>query len=319
MIKNSLIVIITLFILLLVKDVFPVLSANYTMAGGPAGGTYTHFANAVAELSKNTDVTIQPIPSKGSIENIKKIHTGRANFGIAYSGDIYLGRNGEMKRDGRKYTKVLALGYFYSAPAQLVVKADDGITSTTQLTGKRVGVGNFGSGAAGNCELFFKKLGIWDQVNIQFLGYKKAVSAFKGGGLDAFWLFTGFPNSSVKDAAAYTKISLLNVYNDADKVKMFEKYPYFTKVIIPAGTYAGVKSDTISFQDSTIWIANERIPEKDVYTILKAVYSPEGLAFMKEAHKAARSMSVENGLQGIVTPLHPGAGKFWKEKGLDIK
>lgn len=293
-------------------------SRPYTFAGGPAGGTYTHYAKAVAALSSKTDLRIRAIESRGSIENVKKVHTGMANFGIAYSGDIYKARNGRLKKNVRRYRHIMAVAYFYGAAAQLVVKSDAGIDSAKKLVSRRVGVGNPGSGAAGNCELFFRELGIWDQVYKRFLGYKKASMAFRAGELDAFWLFTGFPNSSVVGAAESGSISLVNVYNDAESIGLFKTHPYFSRIVIPGGTYKGVADHTATIQDSAVWIANSRVPAEDVYKILSEVFSAEGLALMARSHRSAKSMSVKDGIHGIVTPLHPGAEKFWREKGLSI-
>ena len=96
----------------------------------------------------------------------------------------------------------------------------------------------------------------------------------------------------------------------------YEKYPYFAKLSIPAGTYKGVDRDIPSFQDSALWVANSKVPADVVYTLLSKIYTPEGLAHMVNVKKTAKAMSIEDGIKGIVTPLHPGAEKFWKEKGI---
>ena len=90
---------------------------------------------------------------------------------MVYSGEVYRGREGSLAGDTQKYENVMAVAYLYGAPAQLVVQADSGITSTKQLEGKKVGVGNAGSGAFANCELFFKHQGIWDKIERNAMGY----------------------------------------------------------------------------------------------------------------------------------------------------
>ena len=287
----------------------------YKFSGGPSGGTFQYYASAVSTLSKRHGMNILASSSGGSIENIRTTNSGKSNFSVAYSGNVYAARNGLMKGDTKKYEDILALCYLYGAPAQLVVRQGSGITSTKQLTGKRVGVGNAGSGAAANAELYFSELGIWDNIDRNFLGYRQAAGAFSNKQLDAFWLFTGFPNASVIEAAMQNDISLVNVYGDADSVGMFKKYPYFSKVVIPGGTYKGVDKDVTTFQDSTLMVANSKMPDDVVYNILKAMFSKEGLDYMVSVHKSAKGMSVENGVKGIVTPMHPGAIKFWKEMG----
>ena len=118
-------------------------------------------------------------------------------MGVVYSGHVWLGRNGQMKNDPKKYENVLAVAWLYGAPAQLVIRADSGIKSVKDLVGKKVGVGNAGSGAFANCELFFSHMGVWDKVERNAMGYNDAAQAFGNNQLDAFWLFTAFPSGAV--------------------------------------------------------------------------------------------------------------------------
>jgi TRAP transporter TAXI family solute receptor len=288
----------------------------FKFSGGPSGGTFQYYASAISTLAKKNKINVLSSSSGGSIENIRLTDSGKTNFSVAYSGHVFQALNGRMKGDTKKYENVLAVAYFYGAPAQLIVRADSGIKSAKQLEGKRVGVGNAGSGAAANAELFFTELGIWDKIDRNFLGYREAAGAFGNNQLDAFWVFVGFPNASVLEAALQNKIDLVDVYKDAETVGLFKKYPYFAKVVIPADTYKGVSTPTNTFQDSTLWVANSKVPADTVYNLLKAVFSKEGLEYMVSVHKSAKAMSVENGTKGIITPLHPGAEKFWKEMGV---
>jgi TRAP transporter TAXI family solute receptor len=289
----------------------------FRFSGGPSGGTFQYYASAVSTLAKKHKIgNVLASSSGGSIENIRLCNSGKANFAVAYSGHVFQAREGMMKADAKKYENVLAVAYLYGAPAQLVVRADAGITSAKQLEGKRIGVGNAGSGAVANAELFFSELGLWDKIDRNFLGYRQAADAFKNKQLDAFWVFVGFPNASVIEAALQNDISLVNVFNDAESIGMLKKFPYFEKVVIPAGTYKGVDAETLTFQDSTLMVAHKEVDADTVYNLLKALFSKEGLEYMVSVHKSAKAMSVENGTKGVVTPLHPGAEKFWKEMGV---
>ena len=221
-----------------------------------------------------------------------------------------------MKNDTRKYQNVIAVAYLYGAPAQLVVRADSGIKTTKDLAGKKVGVGNAGSGAFANCELFFTHLGIWDKVERNAMGYNDAAAAFGNNQLDAFWLFTAFPSGAVIMAAQTNDIALIDLNADAEASGFYKKFPYFAKLDIPAGTYNGVDIVTPSYQDSTLWVANAKLDDEVVYQLLSIIFSKEGLAHMVSQKKTFKEMSVANGVKGIVTPLHPGAEKFWKEKGV---
>jgi TRAP transporter TAXI family solute receptor len=285
--------------------------------GGPAGGTFQIVANAVQTYKPVKEIeafTVHAQSSAGSIENLRKADSGKHDFSVVYSGDVFLGRNGKLAGDTTKYENVLAVAYLYGAPAQLVVRADSGIKSTKDLVGKKVGVGNAGSGAFANCERFFTHLGIWDKIERNAMGYNDAAAAFGNNQLDAFWLFTAYPSGAVVMAAQTNDIALVNVGKDAEESGYFTEFPYFAKLTIPAGTYRGVDTDTPSFQDSALWVANSKVPDDVVYKVLSLIYTDDGLAYMVSQKKTFKAMSVKDGVKGIVTPIHPGAIKFWKEK-----
>lgn len=288
----------------------------YKFSGGPSGGTFQYYASAISTLAKKHKIKVLASSSGGSIENIRTVNSGKSSFGVVYSGNTFDALNGKLKSDDKKYTDVMAVAYFYGAPGQMIVRAKSGIKHLKQLEGKRVGIGNAGSGAAANAELMLRFLGLWDKITPEFLGYRGAADAFKNGQLDAFWVFAGYPNAAVLEVALQEDVNLLNIYNDLEGAGYFEKYPYFQKIVIPAKTYSGQDEPVNSFQDAAIWGANRDVPADAVYNLLSAVYSEDGLKYMVEVHKSAKSMTIDHGIKGIVTPLHPGAEKFWKEKGI---
>ena len=274
--------------------------------GGPAGGTFQVVANAIqvyGPVKALADYNVQAQSSAGSVENLRKVDAGRSQFGVVYSGHVWLGRNGKMKNDPKKYENVMAVSYLYGAPAQLVVKKGSGIKSVKDLVGKKVGVGNAG-------------LGVWDKIERNAMGYNDAAQAFGNNQLDAFWLFTAFPSGAVIMAAQTNDIDLIDLDADAKASGFYEKYPYFAKLAVPAGTYRGVDHAAPSFQDSALWVAHKDVPADLVYELLSIIYTPEGLAHMLSQKKTFKEMAIETGANGIVTPLHPGAEKFWKEKGV---
>jgi TRAP transporter TAXI family solute receptor len=288
-------------------------------SGGPAGGTFQVVANAVqvySPVKASEAYRVRAQSSAGSVENLRKVNSGKAQMGTVYSGHVYLGRNGRLKNDANKYENVMAVAWLYGAPGQLVVRKGSGIKSTKDLIGKKVGVGNAGSGAFANCELFFTHMGVWDKIERNAMGYNDAAQAFGNNQLDAFWLFTAYPSGAVIMAAQTNDIELVNLGKDAEESGFYEQYPYFSKLSVPAGTYRGVDLDTPSFQDSALWVANADVPADVVYDMLSKIYTEEGLAHMRSQKKTFKSMSVQTGTQGVVTPWHPGAEKFWKEKGM---
>jgi uncharacterized protein len=287
--------------------------------GGPAGGTFQVVANAVQvykPVKESATFKVQAQSSAGSVENLRKTDSGRQQFSVVYSGHVYLGRNGMMKNDPKKYENVLAVAWLYGAPGQLVTRANSGIKSVKDLVGKKVGVGNAGSGAFANCELFFSHMGVWDKIERNAMGYNDAAQAFGNKQLDAFWLFTAFPSGAVIMAAQTNDIALVNLDADAQASGFYEKYPYFAKLTVPANTYKGVAYDSPSFQDSALWVANSKVSADAVYEMLSLIYTDEGLAHMHASKKTFKKMALATGADGIVTPFHPGAEKFWKDKGV---
>jgi len=287
--------------------------------GGPAGGTFQVVANGIQvykPIKANADFSVKAQTSAGSVENLRKTNAGRQQMSTVYSGHVWLGRNGQMKNDPKKYEDVLAVAWLYGAPGQLVVRKGSGIKSVKDLVGKKVGVGNAGSGAFANCELFFSHMGVWDKIERNAMGYNDAAAAFGNKQLDAFWLFTAFPSGAVIMAAQTNDIELVDLDKDAEASGFYKKYPYFGKLAVPGGTYRGVDYDAGSFQDSALWVANSKVSADTVYKMLSAIYTDEGLAHMLTMKKTFKKMSLKTGATNIVTPFHPGAEKFWKEKGM---
>ena len=288
-------------------------------SGGPAGGTFQVVANAMQvykPMKASEDFKVRAQSSAGSVENLRKVNSGKAQMGVVYSGHVFLGRNGQMKNDPNKYEDVMAVAWLYGAPGQLVVRKDSGIKSVKDLVGKKVGVGNAGSGAFANCELFFTHMDVWDKIERNAMGYNDAAQAFGNKQLDAFWLFTAFPSGAVIMAAQTNDIELIDLGKDAESSGFYDQYPYFSKISVPADTYRGVDYESNSFQDSALWVANSKVTDDTVYKMLSMIYTDEGLAHMKEQKKTFKLMSLDTGAQGVVTPWHPGAVKFWKEKGM---
>jgi hypothetical protein len=288
--------------------------------GGPTGGTFQYFANGIAILlSKNVpDLEVSSEGTGGSAENLKRLNSGDIDFGIVYSVDMWLGAKGQLPNDPKEYTFVRPMAYLYGAPAQLVVRKDSGITDVKQLEGKKVAVGNAGSGAALSAQRFFESIGIWSKIEPQFLGYSPAASALGDKKIDGFWVLVGYPNASIIEASTTNDIVLLNLDSAAKESGFYEKFSAYSPTAIPAGTYKGQDQDILTFQDSTIWCTRDKVDADTVYQALKIVFSPDGLDHMVKAHKAASEMSVKTGISGIPIPLHGGAEKFWIEQGVEI-
>lgn len=294
--------------------------SRLAFSGGPDGGTFQYFSNAMSSRLSRTqaDMDVSNMASAGSVENLRRVNSGDADFGITYAGDLYLAKNGRLTGDTREYHNAHAVAYLYGAPAHLIVLESSGITDVKQLEGKRVAVGGAGSGAAASAQRFFTEVGLWDKFTPEFIGYSQGASALGDRLIDAMWVFAGYPNSSIIQAAASNPIRILNLVEAGKNSSFFQNHPYYAEVTIPAGTYQGVDYDVKTVQDSAIWTAGKHVDEGQVYRAVSDIFSDQGLAFMVSVTKTARAMKVEDAMFGIATPVHKGPAKFWTEKGLTL-
>lgn len=280
---------------------------------GPQGGTFIVYAEGIAailqpQLVESPEIVVRP--SGGSIANLDDIAKGEVDMGLAYAGDAFL-RNTDNPE-----SNIMAIASLYGAEAQLVVLADSLIRSPYDLAGKKkVAIGNPGSGAAVSAERYFRAIGIWDDIIPIHYGYSLAMEDLVNGRVHAAWQLVGAPSSSIQSSSELVSIRLLDLQKAARGNKFFQNYPFYTETVIPKGTYNGQDNDIMTFKDSTLWVASKKIDEFVVYRALQRIYSEKGLNAMHRLHPSARKISVDNGLVGIKIPFHPGAKRFWTEKG----
>ncbi len=290
-----------------------------SIGGGPTGGTFNYFANAISLHVPRVveNVRMSSEGSGGSVENVRRVNSGDFDFGISYAVDIALAAEGKLPEDTRIYDQVRVIGYLYGAPAQLVVRATGDLNSAADLEGRRIAVGNAGSGAATSAERFFRQVGVWENMSPEFLGYSPAASAFRDGKIDGFWVLVGYPNASIIEASTQMRIRLMDLHEDAEASGFYDAYAY-SPAVIPANTYRGQTEDTHTFQDGTLLITRADVSEDLVYEMTKAIWSQEGLTNLRQAHSAAVETSMENNFRDASRPLHKGAYKFWVEQGIEV-
>lgn len=288
--------------------------------GGPTGGTFNFFANKMAQIiSHDVDwMDISARSSGGSADNLRALHNKDADMGIVYAGDGFLGRNGNLPGDVIRYDDVRSLAPLYGAPAQLIVQANSEIKTISDLSGKRIAIGNPGSGAALSAQRFFQATGLWDTLSVERVGYADAVQHFIDGKVDAFWVLVGAPNASVFLASTSGPIRLLDTHKAAEESGFYEIYPFYTRTEIPPWTYDGQSTPVVTFQDWSMWCVRGNLDNESVETALQAVFSEKGIADMMAAHPTAQTMTTDNGVVGLSIPLHPGAVQFWKEQDATI-
>ena len=245
-----------------------------------------------------------------------RLDSGQADIGLVSNADSRAAFLGEEPYK-KKFTKMRGMGILYMNYGQVFTLEKSGIKTFKDLKGSSVCVGSPGGSMHKH---FYDWLGVHDLgekdlKTASFLPMREAVEALKTGQLDAVMEISLVPSPAITELSLTHKIHLIEFEPGAIDRLVREK-PKFLPGAIPAGTYKGVDSDVPSFQDSAVWVANADVPADVVYTLLSKIYTPEGLAHMVNVKSTAKAMSVEGGITGIITPLHPGAEKFWKEKGI---
>jgi len=291
-----------------------------TMVGGPPSGVFGIFATGIGTyLSKNVPgLDVSVTATGGSVENPRRVNSGDAEMGLSFASDVHESFYGLEQYKDKPVTNVRAIGLVFFGVAHAITFADSGIKTANDLAGKRVAVGNPGSGTFASAERVFRALGIWDKINrINLLG-AQAGEAMADGKADAFFWTGPEPDRVTMEAATKRPVRAIDIYTPATKTDFFKQFPYFARYVFPANSYKGITEDTSTVGIPVIWYANKGVAPALVQKMAAAVYSKEGNAHMVTVHAGSRDMVPQKALQGITIPLHKGAEEHWKAAGIKI-
>ncbi len=283
------------------------------IATGGTAGTYYPIGGAMAEiLNKAIPGMNASAQSTGAtVANINMLKDGSVDLAIVQNDITYYAVNGtEMFKD-KKVENLRGIAALYPETCQIITLESTGIKSIADLKGKRVAVGAAGSGAEANARQILEAYGItYDDIDEQFLSFGEAASDLKDGNVDAAFLTAGFPTASVQDIASQNAVRLLPV-EDAVADKLIAKYPFYTKTVVPKGTYAGFDEDVPTLSVMAMLVANKDVGEDLGYQITKAIFTD--LQRLQEAHAVGKYITKEGALDGMSLPMNPGAERFLKE------
>ena len=247
-----------------------------------------------------------------SVANVNMLKDGSVDIAFIQNDISYYATTGtEMFKDN-KMAGLRGIAALYPETVQFVTTADKGIKSIADLKGKKVAVGAAGSGAEANARQILAAYGLtYDDIDEQFLSFGEAADALKDGNVDAGVVVAGFPTAAIQDLAANKSAQIIHI--EGDKVdSLIEKYPYYTKVVIPKGTYPGQDEDVNSVAVKCIIAATDKMSDEMGEQIARAVY--EHLDRMKAAHAVGKYITKDTALDGMSIPMNPGAEKYLKSK-----
>ena len=294
-----------------------------TIGTGGVTGVYYPTGGAIARIvNKKRDVYNMRLTVEstgGSVFNINAIMEGDLDFGVVQSDRQYQAFNGsdESEWAGKPQKDLRALFAVHPESVTLVAAVDAGINSFMDLKGKRVNIGNPGSGQRQNSIDALAALGIDYEKDIQAESLKaaEAPGMLQDGRLDAFFYTVGHPSGAFKEATSGTrKVKFIEIKLPA---AFYEKFSYYAPSVVPVmGNYPGAdnKSDVASFGVKATFVTSSKVEEQYVYGVVKEIF--ENFDEFKGLHPAYAVLTKENMLEGLSAPLHPGALKYYKEAGM---
>jgi len=288
---------------------------NLVLATGGTAGTYYPFGGAMAKIwnSKIKDMNVTAQTSGASAENVRLINKKEVELALVQSDTLDFAFNAtEAFKEPLKGMSTIAV--LYPEIIQVVVAAAGPIKSIADLKGKKVGVGAPGSGTEANFRQLLDAYGMKkEDVNAQFLSFSESAEAYKDKHIDAFIVTAGIPNAGIMDVATQNEIRILNIPADV-AAKLTQKYPFLAAVKVPANTYKGQTAEVSTVAVNAVLIAGSSLSEAMVYNLTKALF--ENQAELASAHAKGRELKLQYAVKGVSIPFHPGAVKFYKEKGL---
>ncbi len=292
-------------------------AATYmSVATGGTSGTYYAVGGALAAaVTKEGKIQCTAETGNASVANANLIATKGIEIAFVQNDITYWAVNGQLMFQGKPLKNIRAVASLYPEHVQVVIAKDAGIKSINDLKGKRVGVGAPGSGVEGDVQAIFGVAGLTykDLKKADFLDFAATSSRFKDNQIDAGFVVAGFPTAAIMDLTTTKDVGLLN-FDKAFLDKLHKQYPFFVASKIPGGTYKGIDKDTVTPAVMAILITHEDVPEQQIYDFVSSMF--KNLDDIAAVHAKGKEITLKGALDGLTAPLHPGAAKFYKEKGL---
>ncbi len=283
--------------------------------GGTAGMAYP-IGGAMATIwsSNIPGVSVTPQVTGGSIENSRLLEQKEAEFSIQQNNIADYAYRGTEQFKGRPIRNIRGVASLIPEPLQNIVRADSGISSVADLRGRRVSVGPPGSGNEVNSRMLLDGFGItYSDIKPLYLSYAETANHFKDRMLDCAMFTTGVGTSAIQEIATTQAVRLLSL-TDQQVRDLRAKFPFFVRSVIPAGTYKGQDQDVVTVATLATLVCREDLDEELVYRATKSLF--ENLDVMARAHTMGKVISLATALDGLTVPLHPGAERYYREKGV---
>lgn len=285
------------------------------LTGGTSGVYYplgVTMSQIYGEAIPNSKVQVQA--TKASAENLNLLQAGRGEIGFSLGDSVSDAWKGNKEAGFAKpLDKLRAIGAIYPNYIQVVALADANVKTLADLKGKRISVGAPRSGTELNARAIFKAAGMSydDFAKVEYLPYGESVELMKNRQLDATLQSSGLGMAAFRDLASSTKVVFVPIPKDV--VAKVGDAAYRAS-FIPANTYDGQTQDVPTAAINNILVTNSKVPDDVAYEMTKGVF--ENLERLGNSHSAGKQIKLETAAEGLPIPLHPGAEKYYREKGV---
>ncbi|RBW68566.1 TAXI family TRAP transporter solute-binding subunit [Bacillus taeanensis] len=287
--------------------------SNVTITTGGTGGTLYPIGASITKIVNGGQDTIKVTnqASGGSVENVTLLQQGDAEFAIM-GGDVAVnGYEGADVYEGNPQ-KLSGVFVAYDQPLTIVTLADSDINSIQDIKGKKVVVGQPGSGNEVKSKRMLEILDItYDDFEPQFISFSEAVDALKDNHVDVGMFWSGSPNASIMDLATTEDIKFISL-SDEERERVSSTHAYYVDYTLPAGLYEGMDEDMTTLSVNAQVVTSPEVDEDVVYTFVKTLF--ENVDDFSVSHDAVKDFSLKTATENTI-PLHPGAEKYYKEVG----
>ncbi|MFM9269414.1 TAXI family TRAP transporter solute-binding subunit [Halomonas elongata] len=289
-----------------------------TIGTGGQTGVYYVVGQSVCRLVnrlEDANIKCNAPSTGGSVANINGIRSGELNMGVAQSDVQYQAYNGTGNFEGDAYKDLRAVFRVHGEPLTLLARADSGVETLDDLEGKRVNIGNPGSGQRNTMEVVMDAKG-WTEDTFSLaseLDAAEMASALADNNIDVMAYVVGHPNGAIQEATTTVDSKLIPL-NDETIQGLVEEYPYYSMSTIPGGLYKGNPDDVETFGVAATFVSSAETDPDVVYQTVKAVF--DNFDRFKKLHPAFANLKPENMVsEGLSAPLHEGAARYYREQG----
>lgn len=291
-----------------------------TIGTGGVTGVYYAAGGAICRLMNQErarhGIRCSVESTGGSVFNLNTMRAGDLDFGVTQSDWQYHAYNGSSTfQPAGKYSDLRAVFSLHPEPFTVLSRKESNITKLDDLKGKRVNVGNPGSGTRASMEQLMTGMG-WTLRDFALASELRADehgAALCDNRIDAFFYGVGHPSANIQDPVTTCGARLVPLQGAAVD-KLVADAPYYAKVNIPGGLYAGHPNPTPTYGVLASFVTSAKVPDDVVYELAKAVF--EKFDDFKRLHPALANLEPQRMVSdGLSAPLHPGAARYYKEKG----